>query len=575
MMYFFLLLFLSVFPATASSVPEVTPPLVAKQKHNSDAAVVIGNENYRRLPQVVYAQNDAQAVSQFLKTTRRVPSWKTSVLKNATKKDIEQALQKRSRYLSKKGTLWVYFAGHGYTDKQGNRYLLPIDADPNEPLKDSIELNEMMQKISKRGNRVVLIVDSSFGNTGRDGLPVLDVEKVHMPYEVAYTNPKQVFWLADSMNRGNPSFSAAQHGLFTYLVLGAMQGWADGELDNQPDGSITLGEAQAFVAHKILQLGTPVTPSVFLSKEPQNWLIHQAPKLKEAPNDAVFEQLSIAIRLRYFANSAELLRARAVTKWNSVLYDVQRGGQQGEDSLRNFLEEYERASVSIEWMAYVPQVAEARRLLRDYANAGNIIQFDPEACSTPQDLEAEAMLGELTVEQIACIEARLRLERLQTEKSKLSLLLINNAFNQKNWDEWEIRTRHHLSGIDRSQPDMTFSFAIYLRKKGEEYYEESLGWTEYTLDTRTQWPEGQQFVAKSNKLYQFRAELAMSLWMMAEARYTNDRTAELDQLSQEARGQASDLAREWLDYTRGASLDSKLAFNMCMSASQDPEFCKE
>ena len=498
MMYFLLLLFLSIFPATANSVPEVVPPLVAKQKHNSDAAVIIGNENYRRLPQVVYAQNDAQAVSQFLKTTRRVPSWKTSVLNNATQKEIEQTLKKRSRYISKKGTLWVYFAGHGHTDKQGNRYLLPIDADPNDPLKDAIELNEMMKSISKRGNRVVLIIDSSFGNIGRDGLPLLDVEKVHMPYEVAYNDPKKIFWLADSTDRGNPGFSAAQHGLFTYLFLGAMQGWADGELDNQPDGNITLGEAQAFVAHKILQLGTPVTPSLFLAEEAQQWLIHKAPNLEESPNDAIFEQLSIAIRLRYFAHSAELLRAQAVTKWNSVLYDVQKGGQQGEDALKHFLAEYERASISIEWMAYVPQVAEARRLLRDYSNAGNIIQFDPEACSSPQDLEAEAMLGELTVEQIACIEAKLRLERLQTQKSKLSLLLINNAFNKQDWEEWELRTRHHLSGIDRSHPDMTFSFAIFLRKKGEEYYEEALGWTEYTLDTRSQWPKGQQFVEKSN-----------------------------------------------------------------------------
>jgi len=574
-MYFFLLFFLWTQSALASAPPDIKPPVAAKQKNSKDAAVIIGNENYRRLPQAIYAQNDALGVVNFLKSTRKVSSWKTIHLKNADADKINAAIKKRSRYISKKGTLWIYFAGHGYTDRDGNRYLLPIDATRSEPKENAIELNDLMARASKRGNRVVLIVDAGFGDAGRDGLPVLDLKKTYMPYEVAYNNPKQIFWMADTKGRSNPSFVAAQHGLFTYLFLGAMQGWADGELNNEKDGVITLGEAQGYVAHKMLQLGTPASPSIFPEEEPQEWTIHKSPNLHDTPNDAIFEQLSIAIRLRHFANAAELLRAEATTVWSNVLYDVQKGGTQGEEALVNFLSEYERASITVEWMAYVPQVAEARRFLRDYENAGNIIQFDPEMCTDLQALEAEAMLGELSVEQIACIDAKLRLERVQTEKSKLSILMINNAVNANNWESWEHRMRHHLSSIDRSQPDMTFSFAIFLRKKGEEYFEEALGWTEYTLDTRSTWPEGAQFVKKSNKLYQFRAEISMALWVIAEDRYTNERTAELDQLSQEARGLAKDFSREWLDYNRGANLDTKRAFNLCMSAAKDPNFCQE
>ena len=354
-----------------------------------------------------------------------------------------------------------------------------------------------------------------------------------------------------------------------------MRGWADGELDNQRDGVITLGEAQAYTAHKTLQLGLPATPSVFLDKDVQDWKIHMASDLEEGPNNNLMEQLSISIRMRSFTNAADLIRAEATTVWNNVLYDVQKGGSQGEDSLRHFLEEYERASITQEWMVYVPQVAEARRFLRDYDAKGNIVQFDPQACLDTEALEASAMLGELSIEEMACVEAQLRLERIQTKKSKLSTLLINNAFNAEQWNDWENLMRQHLDGIDRSQPDQTFAFAIYLRQKGAEYFEEALGWSEYTQDTRSAWPEGKPYVQKSNKLFQFRAEVAMELWIIAEKRYTDERTAELDQLSREARGLTKDLAREWLDYAQKTDQNTKRAFNMCMSASEDPSYCKE
>jgi hypothetical protein len=69
----------------------------------------------------------------------------------------------------------------------------------------------------------------------------------------------------------------------------------------------------------------------------------------------------------------------------------------------------------------------------------------------------------------------------------------------------------------------------------------------------------------------------MELWVNAEKAYTAERTPELDQLSKEARGLAKDLAREWLDYTKQANIESSKdqAFNLCMSTSPDPEFCKE
>ena len=285
--------------------------------------------------------------------------------------------------------------------------------------------------------------------------------------------------------------------------------------------------------------------------------------------------MSISIRMRNFASQADAIKAEASKVWNDVLYDVQKGGVQGEESLQRFVERFGQSSISMTWMVHVPEVLQAQKMLRDYENLGNIVAFDPKICEDLTSLEPEAMMGELKPDAIACLEAQLRLERLQSKKSHISTLLINNDFNNKSWESWEVRVRNHLRNIDRSQPDLTFAFALYLHNKGPEYFKEALYWTDYTFETRNQWPEGQDFVEKSNKLFQIRAQIALEIWIKLRKAYTKERTAELDQISKEARGLAKDLSREWLDYTRQAELPTSDAFNMCMSTSPDPEYCKE
>ena len=567
-------LYLWTSPIQASEPPLVEPSPLGDIKNRRDGAIVIGNENYHRLPQAVYAYNDASAMTQFMQNTRRISKYRMTYVQNGKEADLQKTLSKYYRRTSRKGTLWIYFAGHGYTDSEGNRYLLPIDADPNDLQSKGIEVNDIFEQTSQKGNRVVLIVDAGFGTTGRDGLPITDF-KENTPYGIANNDPDQVLWLADDGTHNSPIYIQSQHSIFTYLLLGGIKGWADGELTGTADGTITMGELQQFVQDKMRQLGQPNHSTVFEHPDVTEWPIHSSPELTSPPTDAKFEEMSIAIRMRNFANQSEAIKSEAQKVWNDVLYDVQKGGTQGEEALKRFVERFADSSVEMKWMVHIPEVLKAQRMLRDYENLGNIVAFDPKMCEDLGNLEADAMLGELSVEIIACLEAQLRLERLQSNKSHISTLLINNDLNKKSWESWELRVRNHLKNIDRSQPDLTFSFAIFLYNKGSEYYKEALYWTDYTLDTRTQWPQGQNYMTKSNKLFQLRAQLALEIWMQAEKAYTKERTAELDQVSRESRGLATNLAREWLDYARQAELPTDDAFNICISTSIDPDFCKE
>ena len=559
--------------AFALTPQPIDPPMAGRTANRSDAMLVIGNESYDQLPQVVFAQRDAESAMAFSKETLRISKWKSGLLINPTGKKLRYEVGRMARRVGRGGTLWIYYAGHGYTTDSGERALVPADTQASDVEEAAITLDSIVQMARTRTKlrRVVLIIDAGFGNTGRDGLPVYSGD-VRPPNPLPYSDPDTVIWIPSEGTEGAPGFSLSQHGLFTYLALGALRGWADGELDGSPDQVLTMGEAQAFVASKMVQLGFPLRPSQF-KDEQVNELVVREGDLELGPDERLMAQLSQEMRVRRFDEAADYVRAQATAMWQDVLYDVQKGGSEGEEALKRYLDLYEYASISVEWTLYVPQVAQARRLMQDYERLGNIANFDLEDCKDTIGLEANAMVGKLSEGQIACLESRIRLQRLQTERSHLSGVLIIDAQTKGLMDRWEVLVQRHLERYDRSDPDMTFGYSVHLYRKGEEHHAAALRWADYAMENSQQWEGGQDFVDKATQLYKLRAILSTSLWIQNEKRYRNEKNPENQALSEEAKGIARDYALEWLVYARASGTQTKQAFDMCVSAAGDSSFC--
>jgi hypothetical protein len=88
---------------------------------------VIGNNDYLKLNKLQTAVNDATAVAQLLQGRY---GFQATLLKNATRNDILTALSKFRKTLPDNANLLIYYAGHGYNDKQaGTAYWLPVNAE--------------------------------------------------------------------------------------------------------------------------------------------------------------------------------------------------------------------------------------------------------------------------------------------------------------------------------------------------------------------------------------------------------------------------------------------------------------
>jgi peptidoglycan hydrolase-like protein with peptidoglycan-binding domain len=126
-------------------------------------ALVIGNDNYRSLPRLKTAVADAQAVARVLK---RSYGFEATVLTNATRDGILDALDGLRRRLTKDDNLLIYYAGHGWLDRDADRdYWQPVDADEGRRANwlSNGDITDTLKAVQAR--HVMVVADSCYSGT--------------------------------------------------------------------------------------------------------------------------------------------------------------------------------------------------------------------------------------------------------------------------------------------------------------------------------------------------------------------------------------------------------------------------
>lgn len=241
-----------------AGLPIVDGRLPTGARHPQDAAVVIGLEDYAFVPDVPHARRDAEAFSMFLTYTRGVPADRIRTVTAGSVETLRQALAEAGQRTHAGGTVWVYFAGHGAASiATGERVLLGDDVRPDPVAFDArtVPVAEVERLASAGGGAPVLILDTCYAGAGRGGQTLLAGRRFAVPAYAAQPATGGAQWLAVAPDELSGPLDEVQHGAFTYLAVGALRGWADGELDGRADGQVTAAEASAFVGRALRILG--------------------------------------------------------------------------------------------------------------------------------------------------------------------------------------------------------------------------------------------------------------------------------------------------------------------------------
>jgi uncharacterized caspase-like protein len=246
--------------AQAASLPDFAEPARTGQHNPKDAAVVIGVEDYFEVADVPFARADAQAFDDFIRYTRGLSDDRVTRLLDARAGDIRRAVQEQGKRVGPGGTLWVYFAGHGAMDPTAERRLLlgrDASTDPTQFADFAVAVDDVRSWATSGGGDVMLVVDACYNGGGRTGEGVLTGgRRLVVPNYAAQPDVHATEWAATASQELSAPLTAVSHGAFTYFAVGALRGWADGEVDGTRDGNVTAEEANRYVTRSLRAVQT-------------------------------------------------------------------------------------------------------------------------------------------------------------------------------------------------------------------------------------------------------------------------------------------------------------------------------
>lgn len=133
--------------------------LAAPAAAEKRVALVIGNNDYRNIPQLQKAVNDARAMGDAL----RQLGFTVMAAENQTRKGFTETLLAFDQVVEPGDTTFVFFAGHGF-EIGGENYLLPTDvaaasAGQEELVRDgAMAAERLISRLQKRGARTSIFV---------------------------------------------------------------------------------------------------------------------------------------------------------------------------------------------------------------------------------------------------------------------------------------------------------------------------------------------------------------------------------------------------------------------------------
>jgi hypothetical protein len=195
-------------------------------------------------------------------------------------------------------------------------------------------------------------------------------------------------------------------------------------------------------------------------------------------------------------------------------------------------------------------------------------------CDDLVQLESPALIGRLSAEQSACLEASLADAARPTDKKQISLLLIANANGKDDKRAWEALVQRHLRDIDRSDPDIGYAFAIHLARKGPGRAESVIRWSDVALASREKWT-GERYKSRVYGLYKLRAAGANTLWRRAEENHAADPSDATDEAVRQTRRRLMTYSRDWYTLAKESGTDTTTPLQLCVSAAGTGAFCED
>ncbi|MFH0842187.1 MAG: caspase family protein [Bacteroidota bacterium] len=203
---------------------------------------------------LTYARPDAQAFASFLdskgeKLFNRIHSI-TLFDENATRARILAAIDEISRTMKKEDVFVFFYAGHGSTE-EGVFYFITSEITglyQQEKLQNALRVNELQEKFKLLpALKQVVFVDACHSGSSVETLAMRGASEEKALAQLSRSSGVHVMASSESEQQ-SAEIKSLGHGVFTYVLLEALKGKADGA---PADSKITIYEIKSYIDDQV------------------------------------------------------------------------------------------------------------------------------------------------------------------------------------------------------------------------------------------------------------------------------------------------------------------------------------
>lgn len=230
---------------------------------SADVAVIVAIEDYAFLPDVPGAIQNANDWENYFRKSRGMKEVYTLTDKAATAEEIERFLAQAVDNANKDGSVWFVFIGHGAAVKDGSDgALIGMDAQQTVTSIEarSLKRSDIVSKLEKgKQARTLVVLDACFSGRDAEGKLLAEGTQPVVPVASAPKITKgTLIFTAAAGDQVAGQLPGATRPAFTYMLLGALRGWA-----GSTGSEMTAGDVDAWLKQQFRQIkGRQQTPSV-------------------------------------------------------------------------------------------------------------------------------------------------------------------------------------------------------------------------------------------------------------------------------------------------------------------------
>ncbi len=235
---------------TASLKPENIKRAPARDA----VAIIIGIQNYKRVPKADFANSDAK---EFYEYAIRGLGIKPENIKLLVDEDADQVELYKAfqnwlplQVTKDKTDVYVFYSGHGLPSADGKSlYLLPQGVDKQFIEKTAVSQQEVIAAlVASKPKSVTMFIDACYSGQTRSGeMMITSVRPLAMKSDASVYPSNFTVISASSNDQYSSSSPELKHGIFSFYLMKGMEGDADGN----KDGKITVGEMQDYLSDKV------------------------------------------------------------------------------------------------------------------------------------------------------------------------------------------------------------------------------------------------------------------------------------------------------------------------------------